>query len=48
LLFGRKRFRQDLDEEMSFHREQAEKDFVRNGNDAGGRAIRGDAAVRKC
>ena len=31
LLFGRKQFRSDLDEEMAFHREQAEKDFIAAG-----------------
>jgi predicted permease len=31
LLFGRKRFSGDLDEEMAFHREQAAKEFVSNG-----------------
>jgi predicted permease len=31
LLFRRKRFAADLDEEMSFHREQAEKDLIANG-----------------
>src|SRR5580692_11000771 len=31
MLFGRKRFRSDLDEEMAFHREQTEKDFMANG-----------------
>ena len=31
LLFRRKRFQEDLDEEMRFHREQVEKDFVAKG-----------------
>ena len=31
ILFGRKRFGRDLDEEMAFHREQAEKEFLANG-----------------
>ncbi len=31
LLFARNRFRSDLDEEMSFHRAQAEKDFIAAG-----------------
>jgi len=31
LLIGRKRFSGELDEEMAFHREQAEKDFVAGG-----------------
>jgi len=31
LLFRRKRFAADLDEEMSFHREQVEKDLIANG-----------------
>ncbi|WP_058186565.1 ABC transporter permease [Terracidiphilus gabretensis] len=31
LLFGRHRFRSDLDEEMAFHREQAEQEFVNEG-----------------
>jgi len=31
LLFGRKRFRNELDEEMAFHREQAEKEFLAAG-----------------
>jgi predicted permease len=31
LLFRRKRFAADLDDEMAFHREQAEKDLIANG-----------------
>jgi predicted permease len=31
LLFGRSRFRSELDEEMAFHRSQAEKEFVAGG-----------------
>ena len=31
LLFSRNRFRSELDEEMAFHREQAERDFVSAG-----------------
>jgi predicted permease len=31
LLFGRKRFQSELDEEMAFHREQAEKDLIAAG-----------------
>ena len=31
LLFSRNRFRSELDEEMAFHREQAEKDFIASG-----------------
>src|ERR1700677_978298 len=31
LLFARKRFRGELDEEMAFHREQAEREFVASG-----------------
>jgi macrolide transport system ATP-binding/permease protein len=31
LLFGRKRFRSELDEEMAFHRAQAEREFVAAG-----------------
>jgi predicted permease len=31
LLFGRKRFAADLDEEMSFHREQVVKDYIGKG-----------------
>jgi predicted permease len=31
LLFGRNRFRSDLDEEMAFHREQAERELVSGG-----------------
>lgn len=31
LLFARKRFRGELDEEMAFHREQAEREFVAGG-----------------
>jgi macrolide transport system ATP-binding/permease protein len=34
LLFSRKRFRSDLDEEMAFHREQAEKEFAARGMSA--------------
>ncbi len=30
-LFGRDRFRSELDEEMAFHRAEAEKDFVADG-----------------
>jgi predicted permease len=31
ILFGRRRFSSELDEEMAFHREQAEKDFIACG-----------------
>ena len=31
ILFGRKRFIGELDEEMAFHREQAERQFVADG-----------------
>ena len=31
MLFGRDRFRTDLDEEMAFHREQVEKDLIADG-----------------
>jgi macrolide transport system ATP-binding/permease protein len=31
ILFGRKRFRNELHEEMAFHREQAEKEFIAMG-----------------
>ncbi len=31
LLFGRHRFRADLDEEMSFHREQAQREYIVDG-----------------
>ncbi|MGA2050205.1 MAG: ABC transporter permease [Terracidiphilus sp.] len=31
ILFGRKRFGAELDEEMSFHRDQAERDFIADG-----------------
>ncbi|MGB6687595.1 MAG: permease prefix domain 1-containing protein, partial [Terracidiphilus sp.] len=31
ILFGRKRFRNELDEEMAFHREQAEKELIAGG-----------------
>lgn len=31
IFFGRSRFRSDLDEEMAFHRAEAEKEFVRQG-----------------
>jgi len=31
MLIGRKRFSRELDEEMAFHREQAEKEFVSSG-----------------
>ena len=31
ILFGRTRFRGELDEEMAFHREQAEREFVAGG-----------------
>src|SRR5580692_1899685 len=31
ILFGRRRFRRDLDEEMAFHREQAKKDHIAAG-----------------
>ena len=31
MLFGRRRFGSELDEEMLFHREQAEKDFIAGG-----------------
>jgi hypothetical protein len=31
ILFGRQRFSRELDEEMAFHREQAEKEFLSAG-----------------
>jgi len=31
ILFGRDRFRSELDEEMAFHREQAEREFLAGG-----------------
>ena len=31
LLFGRKRYRNELDEEMAFHREQTEMELVEHG-----------------
>src|ERR1035438_8082155 len=31
ILFGRNRFQSELAEEMAFHREQAERDFIANG-----------------
>lgn len=31
LLLNRSKFRNELDEEMSFHREQAEKDMIAQG-----------------
>ena len=31
MLFGRKRYRSELDEEMEFHRAQTEKDFLAEG-----------------
>ena len=31
MLFGRKRFTEELDEEMAFHRDQAEREFVASG-----------------
>src|SRR5208282_387722 len=31
ILLGRKQFRDELDEEMAFHREQAEKEFITAG-----------------
>lgn len=31
ILFGRSRFRENLDDEMAFHREQAEKDLIASG-----------------
>ncbi|HEV2172721.1 MAG TPA: permease prefix domain 1-containing protein, partial [Nitrospira sp.] len=34
LLFRRDRFHSELDEEMAFHREQAEKDFLSSGMSA--------------
>ena len=33
LLFGRKRFLIDLNEEMAFHREQAEKELIARGTE---------------
>ncbi len=35
ILFGRKRFRSELDEEMAFHREQAETELDCRRHDAG-------------
>src|SRR6516164_6969519 len=43
-LFGRDRFRSELDEEMAFHRAEAEKDLIANGMSP--EAARRAAAVR--
>jgi hypothetical protein len=43
-LFGRDRFRSELDEEMAFHRAEAEKDFLASGMTP--EAARHAAAVR--
>lgn len=47
LLFGRRRFLSELEEEMAFHRGQGEGICSRR-DDAAGRALRGHAAVRQC
>src|ERR1700749_4191212 len=43
-LFGRERFRSELDEEMAFHRAEAERDLIANGMRP--EAARRAAAVR--
>ncbi len=44
-LFGRRRFRDDLDEEMAFHRAQVEKDLVARGMTARSCPGRSNAAI---
>ena len=48
LLFHRNRFRSELDEEMAFHREQAEKDFIASGMSSPASPRRGRAPIRQC
>ena len=48
LLFHRNRFRSELDEEMAFHREQAEKDLLASGMSRRKRPLRGRAPIRQC
>ena len=48
ILLGRKRFGGELDEEMAFHRQQAESEFIAGGMTPEACALRSDAAVRQC
>ena len=47
IYLGRTSFSRDLEEEMAYHQEEAERAFVAEGIDAGRRAPRGEAAVWK-
>jgi len=47
ILFGRARFRSELDEEMDFHRAEAEKAFVAEGMTPAACPLRCEVAVRK-
>ena len=48
LLFGREKFRDELNEEMAFHRAEAEKEFIDERNDSRGGEVCGAAAVWQC
>ena len=45
ILFGRRRFRNELDEEMAFHRDQAERDFIADRMTPEAATVCGDASV---
>jgi macrolide transport system ATP-binding/permease protein len=47
MLAGRKRFLAELDEEMAFHREQAERDLLPSGMTPEAALFCGDATVWK-
>ncbi len=48
LLLRRERFRDELTEEMAFHRAAAEKAFVEEGMDPEAAKLCGEAAVWEC
>ena len=48
LLFGREEFRDELNEEMAFHRAEAEREFVDEGMTPEAAKVCGTAAVWQC
>jgi len=48
ILFSRTQFRSELDEEMGFHRAEAEKALVADRHVACGCSLRSEATIREC
>ena len=48
ILLGRERFGDELDEEMAFHRQQAESEFIAGGMTREDARYASDAAIRQC